>query len=293
MTDDIYTGMNCFNCGTKFRYEEGSGKLSGTGRRLLRAFGVPDVEVEKVLGSAFFAPPKNETITLKSLTEVSLVTPPVALPDHCLPLGVGQAEDVQEPLIEYLLGRKIDPIAVNAHFSLDPKFERRVIIPFYRGSSIIYWQARHIDKGVKPRYISAPVSKNAVLYGYDQLMRFSSLPLFVTEGIFDAAPLNGVALLGSSPTPAQLEVLKQARRRLVFVIDRDRTGEGLALVAEAHGWEVTFVDQRVADVNESLQRFGAIYTVWSLLSNISSPRAGSLSRMNMELQLLEGRLRKR
>jgi hypothetical protein len=224
---------------------------------------------------------------------VSLDTPICALPEHCLPLGAAQHEELQLPLVEYLLSRRIDPLFTRACFSTVPEFSRRVIIPFYRGGKVIFWQARHIDSGVKPRYLSAPVAKNAVLYGYDQLLRHSQLPLFVTEGIFDAIPLDGAALLGSSPTTAQLEVLRQSKRRLVFVIDRDNNGQGLALVAQANNWEITFVDPKVADVNDSLQRFGRIYTVWSLLNNITRPKANSLDQLAMNMQLLEGRLRKR
>ena len=85
----------------------------------------------------------------------------------------------------------------------------------------------------------------------------------------------------------------EPRRRLIFVIDRDQNGEGVGEVAAREGWEVTFVDKRAKDINDSLQRFGPIYTTYSLLTSASSPAPRQLSRMNMDMELVQGRLRAR
>jgi hypothetical protein len=287
----------CFNCGAKVWYEEGSGELIKTGQKLLIALGIPKADVDRVLSSCLFGnlveKREDKVLTLDALrNKVSTDTPTISLPALSAPLGSPHHLDLQAPLLDYLHRRKVDPVAVKAHFSTHPRFMGRVIIPFYRGGRVIYWQARAVDQGVKPRYLSATTSRSAVLYNYDALARWSTQPLFVTEGVFDAMGVDGVALLGSSISAAQLEVLRACKRRLVFVIDRDNTGEALAKQVGEAGWETTFVDARAADINDSICRWGRIYTTWHLLTNISRPRPGSLDTMQLQLQLLEGRMRR-
>lgn len=270
--DGSTIGFNCFNCKAKFLHEEGSTSISKGARRILEAHGVPAAKLDELVGAAFFnkvAQPKE--ITLETLKPaVSLFTPEVELPPSSYPLGAELREDLQVPLIEYLLSRRLDTLELNAHFSLDPKFLNRVIIPCMRSGKIIFWQARSIVNA-KPRYISCTAARAAVLWGYDNLWRDLDLPLFVTEGIFDAAPVRGVALLGSEINDAKLEVLDRCRRQKVVVIDRDNNGGLLGEIALRHGWEITFTDPRAGDINQSVQRFGLAYTVWTLMKNRTRP----------------------
>lgn len=288
--DGENVGYNCFNCGTKFIYEEGSTSLSRTGKRVLSAFGIPESDIQLVLGSSFFnQKEESKIITLDSLqTKVNLFTPEIALPPRTYPLGVEHNEEHQVPIIEYLTRRKIDPLRVNAHFSLDPKMLRRVILPCIRDGKIIFWQARSIDQDVKPRYIAPVISKEAVMWGYDNIWRSRTAPLFVTEGIFDAEPVDGVALLGSKINDSKLEVLNRVKRPKVVVVDRDLNGGTLGQIALDLGWEVSFVHESAKDVNHSVQRFGRLFTIWNLMQNRTVPggiRAASGVTVQSELQL--------
>jgi hypothetical protein len=140
-----------------------------------------------------------------------------------------------------------------------------------REGRVIFWQARTILKDVKPRYASPSTSKEAVLWGYDNLWKNYDQPLFVTEGIFDAACINGAALLGSKLNASKLEVFRRCRRRKIVVVDRDANGGALAELALAEGWEITFVPQGVSDVNQSVQKYGRLLTIWALLKNATVP----------------------
>ena len=265
-------GYSCFNCGTKFRYEENSGKLGKHARRVLEAFGITRQQLDEIVGAAFFKKADEpKTITMEALKgpAIKLFTPEVDLPPRSHPLGVVHHDGLQAPLIEYLLGRKLDPIALNAHFSLDPKFLNRVILPCTRDGKVIFWQARTILDGVKPRYLSPGTDKTAVLYGYHRLWRDYDLPLFVTEGIFDAESIEGVALLGSKLNDSKIEVLNRCRRRKIVVVDRDENGKQLADLALQTGWEVTFPP--ADDANKSVMLYGKAFTIWSLLSKATVP----------------------
>lgn len=287
------TGYNCYNCGAKFKYEEGSGKLSKNARDILSHFGIERSDLTDIRSAMFTNVKKEEAeISLEAMKKVKLFTPEVALPEHSYPIGHDDYEDAQLPLAEYLVKRKIDPLACKAYFSLDKRYLRRVIIPYFRDGKIIYWQARTIDDGVKPRYLNSPISRDAVIYGYDELFTWREAPLFVTEGVFDAISLNGICILGSALNEAKLEVLKRCRRRLIFVIDRDKTGEGLGKAALDNGWEISFVDERAADANKSVQLFGLPYTIYTLLKNATTkPAFTDQSQLQLSLGVLMGKLR--
>lgn len=271
--DGDTVGYNCFNCQARMVYEEGSGKLSRDARRVLEAFGFTREQLNEVTASAFFNKSnESKEITLEALKPaVKLFTPEVKLPPNSHPLGSPFSDELQAPLIEYLLGRCIDPLEVNAHFSTDPKFLNRVIIPCMREGKVIFWQARTILEGVKPRYMSPSIAKDAVLWGYDNIFKNYDLPLFITEGIFDAEPLDGVALLGSKLNEAKLEVLNRSRRRKIVVVDRDHNGGSLAEMALENGWEITFTDMGAGDVNRSVQVRGKLLTIWDLMKNATVP----------------------
>lgn len=272
MNDGIYTGANCFNCGSKFKYEEGSGHLSVAAKKILEAYGVPPSEIQEVLGGTFFVKaPEEKTITVETMApKITLFTPEVALPPKSYPIGAPHNEDMQIPLAEYVLNRGLDPVKLNAHFSMDPKFFGRVILPCMRDGKIIYWQARAIGDQ-QPRYKSPGTGKEAVLWGYDTLRGGNyDHPLFITEGIFDAASIDGVALLGSQLNASKIEILNKSRRRRAVVIDPDDNGGHLGQLALDNGWEITFPPLG-CDANKSVQKYGKLFTIWTLIKNMTSP----------------------
>jgi hypothetical protein len=282
--DEQFAGYSCYNCGAKFKYEEGTGKLSKNAREILEAFGITRDDLTAIRSAILQAPKEETEIKLDELKKVKLITPEVPLPNKSYPIGADHHEELQIPIAEYLEARHIDPLRVQAHFSLDPRYLNRVIIPYLRDGKIIYWQARAILDDVKPRYLNSPIARDAVMYGYDRLYNYDPSPLFVNEGVFDAAVLNGIGICGSSLNAAKIEILRKCGRRLIFVIDRDKTGGELAKQVLENGWELTFVDRRASDANKSVQLFGLPFTVYTLMKNVTRNPAMSM------LGVLEGRL---
>lgn len=274
--DGAEVRYNCFNCGSRFVFTEGDTSFTKNARRILECYGISREELNEVTGSSFLLKKSNEPkeITLESMKpQVSLHTPEVKLPPNSHPLGSDFCDELQAPIIEYLLNRSIDPLRLNAHFSTDPKFLNRVIVPCMREGKVIFWQARTILPGVKPRFMSPSVVKDAVLWGYDNIFKNYDQPLFITEGIFDAEPLDGIALLGSKLNEAKLEILNRSKRRKIVVVDRDDNGSALAEMALQHGWEITFTALGAGDVNKSIQTRGRLLTIWDLLKNATVPSA--------------------
>lgn len=289
--DGESTGYSCWNCQEKFKYEEGTGKLSRKAREILEAFGITRDDLIEIR-SALFSPPVEKDITLDNFTKVKLTTPEVAFPDRTRPLLSEGHEEFQEALLEYLIKRKIDPLKTTFYFSLSPKMLRRIIIPFWRDGKLIYWQARTIDD-VKPRFLNCVVAKDAVMYGYDQLHSYETAPLFITEGVFNAILVDGMSIMGAVLNQAKIEILKKSKRRIIFVRDRDSQGDALSKQVLDNGWEITTVDNRVNDINESVQKFGLPYTALSLLKNARCPTNKLQSSTALNLWGLEDRLRGR
>lgn len=291
--DGDTTGYSCWNCQSKFKYEEGTGKLSKNAKDILEAFGITREVLRELTSSIFLKPPEAAEISLENVTKVKLHTPEIAFPDRTRPLLSDGHEEMQEPILEYLLSRKIDPLQHTFYFSLDPKFLRRVIIPYWRDGKLIYWQARSIDQDVKPRYKNPSVAKDAIIFGYDQLHSYEQAPLFVTEGVFDSVMIDGISILGSSLNAAKIEILKRTKRRLIFVIDRDHTGGELGKAVLANGWELTFVDLRARDINDSVVKFGLPYTAYSLIKNATKKNNTLQSSISLNMGLMEARLRRK
>lgn len=292
--DGDSVGFFCWNCGSKARYEERSGRLSKNFRHILSAFGITKDDLQH-LRSSIFNQQKTEAreVTLDDLKKVKLHTPEVSLPDRCFPIGFDGHHEMQIPLVEYLESRKVDPLAIQAHFSLEQRFIGRVIIPFFRDVKIIYWQARHIDRAVKPRYLNSEIAKDAVMYGYDELFSWRDTPVFVNEGVFDAIAVSGVCTLGASLNSSKIEILKRCRRRIIFVVDRDSNGGIFGETALENGWEITYVDERADDASDSVVRFGLPYTIYTLLRNATrQPAYTEQNKHKLQLAITLGKMRR-
>lgn len=272
-------GYNCFNCKTVFKYQELSGNLSKSCKSVLHDFGFSYQELDNFSNSLWFhnkGEKVEEVTTLESLSKINLDTPEISLPGKCLLLS--KSDSLARPYIDYLESRHVDWQKLRCMYSLGEKFENRVIIPVYRNNRLIYWQARTILKTVKPRYKMAYVSREAVMWGYNNFFNENKY-LFITEGIFNAAHVDGVALLSSEISPAQKEILSKVKRDKVIIVDRDENGILLAKQGLSLGWKIALLPDGANDVNMAVQKFGAVYTVHYLMTHVM----GSGMQTDMEL----------
>lgn len=270
----------CFNCGLKPIYTENSGVMSKTFRKVLKDFGITDPEIDGIINLAFYNKKKDEdpVITLESLKKPKIVEVEVKLPRGSIRLGsTDDNPTIQTSIRDYLKSRHIDPHSYPFYYSLHPKFLNRVIIPFYKNKNLIYWQARSII-GEEPRYRNCEVPKTNIMFNIDQLTSWSAqLPLFVCEGVFDALPIEAIGTLGSALNDEKIELLNRTKRRLIFIIDKDVNGRHMGEIALKNGWDITFSPGK--DVNDSIMKYGMIWTVYELMRNIPK------SNLDANLQL--------
>ena len=103
----------------------------------------------------------------------------------------------------------------------------RVFIPVYSSSVLVYYQARAVHKGQKPKYINPAVDKGAI--------RFNSLSdkpqqtVCVTEDILSAIKAGeventeGCSILGTSPDPSDVNYLVNFKK-IILWFDGDSAG---------------------------------------------------------------------
>ena len=161
----------------------------------------------------------------KRLTETKL-------PGKCIPITQLPAD---HPAILYLRdARGFDPDWLERTFRLvfcladeNENVSGRIIIPVYRESKLVGWQARYIGEPTAdyiPKYYTMPgLPKRQVLYNYDNAMhsRFG----VIVEGVTDVWRVGrqGVAILGSTMSSQQIALAQAAW---------GKTGVGLMLDPE-------------------------------------------------------------
>lgn len=260
-------GYHCFNCSFSTGAKEGY-KIPKKMVQVLEAFGVPKIDILSLNIDSF------EKIFQKKTDTPALNLDPavIELPKSFNRLHP-QNEDKQTLIaIYYLQNRGIAPEQYPFYLSAEGIWRKRIIIPIYnRQGELIFYQGRAMFKSTKRRYASPNVIKKNILYGFRHLFSNDELPLFITEGFFDAFHLDGVALLGKELSKEQAIWINKSSRQKIYI--PDRTGGGLdgAKAALRQGWSLSTPDiGSCNDISEAISRYGKIYVISSIMQSISS-----------------------
>jgi len=115
------------------------------------------------------------------------------------------------------------------YISEDPKFADRLIIPFEEDGTLFYYQARALDRNVRPKYLNPNNSfakSSHVLYPYN----YDAEMLVVCEGPLDAISLqnqgiNATCTLGCLVSDVQMDILSDFKGRIIVGYDNDEAGK--------------------------------------------------------------------
>lgn len=296
--DGSIIGYNCFNCGLKLQFD--SNEYKRPSKRMIEMlvrFGIQEDVIKALVAKNLIQSGSlsNTTNAAKEAAEkLEKWSPPKEFvkPTSWVPLESGLSPWC-EVAIEYLkVKRALTPQHYGFFVSDDRAYEGRLIIPFWHGDRLIYWQGRSLDDGIfSPRYINPTAEKEKIIFNYDELQGGPSVePLFITEGAIDAISIGkrAVALNGSTISDWQHTELKKVARRgrkLIFVIDKNENGYNLGMKALKEGWSVTVLPDGVDDSNKGLVRFGKLWLLSHLTSTAVNDFAGKL--------LLEAKCEKR
>jgi hypothetical protein len=143
----------------------------------------------------------------------------------------------------------------------------RVILPFYNQGDIVGWCARLCvsAKPRQPKYFNSDIPPG-YLFNQDQL-RKNRKYVIICEGPFDAIACQGVASMGSHMSEHQIKTVLDSGQQPVVLPDRQAQNQHMIDQALAFGWAVSFPewDEDVKDAAEACARYGAIYTITSVL----------------------------
>lgn len=118
------------------------------------------------------------------------------------------------------------------NLQISPQLLRRVIFPDLIGGVSAFWTARAISEMDFPWRFPAhgetKFGKGEAVWGLNLQERESEI--WITEGIFDAIAVGGVAVYGKRPSVIQMQkIFKLNPRRLVIAFDRDAKLEARSL----------------------------------------------------------------
>ena len=275
----------CFNCGTSTGYDPSLTRhsISKKFKHVLLSFGIPEDEIKKCISFNFF---RKEEVVKKDDSQKRIVGYPITacpLPEKSV--KVSSRESIWCTVAEeYLASRSIKVEDFEFYVSDSSKFAGRLLIPYFFRGKIIYWQGRSMDdETISPRYKNPVVEKENIFFNMDEIYRYTTDPLFVTEGPLDAISIgsNAIALSGSTLTEFKITELKRAaaRRRVVFVIDKNKNGLKLGseiLSHEEENFYVTCFPDNIEDSNDALQKLGRLWVASHLVTTARSGFSGKL-----------------
>ena len=151
----------------------------------------------------------------------------------------------------------------------------QVIIPFTHHNSIVGHTVRFLDDR-NPRYIND--MQPGYVFGTD-LQRPDWTQVIVTEGIFDALSIGGVALMHNTISDAQARLIRNLGREITVVPDQDLAGMELVDRAVELGWAVSMPAwENCKDINDAVKKYGRLGALITIM------QARETSRIKIELR---------
>jgi hypothetical protein len=255
---------HCFNCTYTASFILGR-SLSFKARRLLGWLGVPDAEID--------------VLNLESLRHRSIhgiIDDRQKMFNTLADIRFDEQElpPLSELLIEedfrrdYLRQRCVPddyPVMIQDHPERIWQPRSSVIIPFTHNDVIVGHTQRFLDDR-KPKYISN--SQPGYVFGTD-LQHYDWTHAIVTEGIFDALCIGGLAVMHNTVSDEQARLIRRLGREITVVPDQDLSGMELVDRAVELGWAVSMPPwpDDIKDVNDSVMRYGRLATVLTIFEN--------------------------
>jgi len=282
-------GINCFNCGFTSRFRIGE-TLSRNMKLFLGQIGVPSREVQHINHKAL-----QYRRMIANSPEAMAIIPTIhrpqfqasKLPPGAKTLAQWVEDGVTDPdffeVVQYLFGRG-DVIANAMEYywtpDTDNNMNRRILIPFKWGGSVVGWTGRLVDKSESiPKYWSSVPSH--YLFNHEMLETDCKY-IILEEGPFDAIATDGVATLGAKLTDEQAHWLNTSGKTIIVLADRDKSGQRQIDHALKFNWMVSFPKLKdghglqnwwhpdVKDAAEATQRYGKLYVMRSIIESATS-----------------------
>ena len=146
----------------------------------------------------------------------------------------------------------------------------QVIIPFTYNNVMVGFTARMLD-GKQPKFISH--SQPGYVFGTD-LQHSDWQHVIVTEGIFDALSIGGLAVMHNTISDQQARLIRSLGREVTVVPDQDQAGVELIDRAVELGWAVSIPEWPASckDVNDAVIKLGRLGTLLTIMQSRETSR---------------------
>ena len=260
---------HCFNCGYTASFILGR-TLSYKARRLLSWLGVQEREIDLI---------NLESLRHKSINGILEDRQQVAAPQ-----GIHFEERELLPGAEFLTAGfsaqwdYLQSRCVPADFPFMTQATAKragVIVPFTYDNKIVGSTIRFLDDR-NPRYLND--MQPGYVFGTD-LQHSDWTHVIVTEGIFDALSIGGLALMHNTISDAQARLIRNLGREITVVPDQDSAGMELVDRAVELGWAVSMPAwEDCKDVNDAVKKYGRLGALITIM------QARETSRIKIELR---------
>ena len=262
---------HCFNCGYTASFIIGR-SLSYKARKLLTWLGMQEREIDLINLESL----RHKSINgiLEDRQQVANILQGINFEERELPAGAEFLTDNFPVQWDYLQSRCVP---ADFPFMVQALAKRAgVIVPFTHNNKIVGSTIRFLDDR-NPRYLND--MQPGYVFGTD-LQHSDWTHVIVTEGIFDALSIGGLALMHNTVNDAQARLIRKLGREVTVVPDQDRAGLDLIDRAVELGWAVSIPnwDPDVKDVNDAVKKYGKLGTLLTIM------QARETSRIKIELR---------
>jgi len=258
--------MHCFNCNFSCGFKLGK-PIEYRTKKFLSWLGVDSVQIQRW---------NLESLQHKDLLDFNSPTKihRIKFEEKELPSGelLDENNELHKKYVDYLHTRCID---INSYpFIVTPdetgRNNNRVVVPYTYKNKIVGHTSRFLDNKT-PKYINH--QQPGYVFNIDVQLNDWSVCI-VTEGIFDALSIDGVALMHNDISDEQSKLLATLNRQIIFVPDRDDSGLKLTDRALELGYSVSLPkwEKDIKDVNDAVVRYGKLPTLLSILQSATNSK---------------------
>lgn len=265
--------MHCFNCGYKCNFVLGR-SISFKTRQLLIWCGIDDIQIQRW---------SLESLQQKDLLDLIIAkkhTVKIKFKEHTLPESemLDESNPLHKVYVDYLQSRAINyneyPFLITPNAA--GRYANRIIIPYTYKNKIVGHTSRFLDNKI-PKYINE--QQPGYVFNVD-IQKPEWQVCILTEGIFDALSIDGVALMHDDISNEQAQLLASLNKQIIVVPDRDKTGLKICERALDLGYSVSLPDWEpdIKDVNDAVVKYGKLPTLLSILQN------ATMSKIKIEIR---------
>ena len=284
ITDQDWS-YHCFNCGFKTSFTLGRAVSLKT-KRFLSWIGVPEDQISYLNLESLKARTVQDFITDRERVANTLSS--VTFEDRELPKSTVLVNSADFPEhYDYLRNRKVPldyPFMTSVAEDNTPWLRTNIIIPCTYDNHMVGHVYRFLDNRI-PKYINQ--IPPGYVFGVD-LLKPSWQYVIVTEGIFDALSISGLAVMHNTINDRQAQLIRNLGKEVIVVPDQDKAGLELVDRAVELGWSVSIPPWApyIKDVNDAVCHYGKLTTVLSIFENrVSGSIKIKLQRKNLEAKI--------